>query len=429
MSPSGANCSIQAVVNGVAVGSVLTTAGGHVYSFVTQTICPEGHREHQTYLSSTHPAGSGRGGDAIAAPVRVVLSVHDVDPNNPATLAAPATVLFDDVLPSPPGFATYALISESSFFAGVSYTRMQHIVDAEIRSMVPNGTFRTRLSGALADGGECYISTSGVLEFYAPYPPQLNEEIVVSYRTSVRAMARVQDPNSIAQHAQGGDTGRRIFVRKLKLPPAPTSVDCENAASALLDDAVQGAWAGEYQAVSDLLPVEDVIPGSAVQVSAASRGANFTAIVRQVELAVLSLRDDRSHYTIKFANDAAEALALEFEEVTLPAPLTTIYNVNTPSSSLYIAPLNGAQVTNVIASQISVDAGVAPPSGGGIEVRRSDGGWGPSDSGNLAGRFTTQTFTLPRLSRAQGYYLRQFDGSTPPKYSRYSTLLHVDYPL
>ena len=272
VSPSGTNCSIQAVVNGAAVGSVLTTTGGHVYSFVTQTICPEGHREHQTYLSSTHPAGSGRGGDAIAAPVRVVLSVHDVDPNNPATLAAPATVLFDDVLPSPPGFATYALISESSFFAGVSYTRMQHIVDAEIRSMVPDGTFRTRLSGALADGGECYISTSGVLEFYAPYPPQLNEEIVVSYRTSVRAMARVQDPNSIAQHAQGGDTGRRIFVRKLKLPPAPTSVDCENAASALLDDAVQGAWAGEYQAVSDLLPVEDVIPGNAVQVSARVAG-------------------------------------------------------------------------------------------------------------------------------------------------------------
>jgi hypothetical protein len=103
--------------------------------------------------------------------------------------------------------------------------------------------------------------------------------------------------------------------------------------------------------------------------------------------------------------------------------------VNTPSSSLYIAPLNSAQLTNVIASQITVDAGVSPPPSGGIEVRRSDGGWGPSDSGNLAGRFTTQTFTLPRLSRVQGYYLRQYDGSTPPKYSRYSTLLHVDYPL
>ena len=54
---------------------------------------------------------------------------------------------------------------------------------------------------------------------------------------------------------------------------------------------------------------------------------------------------------------------------------------------------------------------------------------GHGDSGNLAGRFTTQTFTLPRLSRVQGYYLRQYDGSSPAKYSRYSALLHVDYPL
>ncbi len=158
-----------------------------------------------------------------------------------------------------------------------------------------------------------------------------------------------------------------------------------------------------------------------MQVSAPSRGAVFNAIVREVELQVMSLRDDRSQYKIKFANDAAEPLAFERENITLSAPVTTISNVNTPSSSLYITSLTAAQITNVIATEITVDAGVAPPAGGGIEVRRSDGGWGPSDSGNLAGRFTTQTFILPRLSRVQGYYLRQYDGSTPPKYSRYSS--------
>jgi hypothetical protein len=256
----------------------------------------------------------------------------------------------------------------------------------------------------------------------------LNEEIVVAYRTSVRAMARVQDANSIAQHAQGGGQGRRIYVRHLKLPPAPTSIDCENAASALLDDLVQQAWQGEYQAPTDSLPL-DAIPGNAVEIWAPSRGAVFNAVVRQVDVQVVSLRDDRCDYTIKFANDAAEPLAVELSEMTLPAPVATIYNTNTPSSSLYISPLTAAQVTDVIATEITVDAGIAPPGGGGIEVRRSDGGWGPSDSGNLAGRFTTQTFTLPRLSRVQGYYLRRYDGSTPPKYSRYSALLHVDYPL
>ena len=428
VAPAGSNCAIQAIVNGSATGSILTTTPGHRYAFATQLICSEGHRVHTTYLSSTHPAGNGRGGDAVLAALRVVLTVHDVDPTNPGTIAAPATILYDGVLPAPPSFATYAPISESSFFADVSFTRLQHIADAEIRSVIPGGQFRTRLNGALADGGECYLSTSGVLEFYPPYPPQLGEEVVVAYRSSARAMARVQDANSVAQHAKGSDAGRRTYVRHLKVPLAPTSIDCENAASAMLDDSVQTAWEGEYQATSDSLST-DVIPGNAVQVSAPSRGAVFNAIVREVELQVMSLRDDLSQYKIKFANDAAEPLAFEGENITLPAPVTSIFNVNTPSSSLYITSLTAAQITNVIATEITVDAGVAPPAGGGIEVRRSDGGWGPSDSGNLAGRFTTQTFVLPRLSRVQGYYLRQYDGSTPPKYSRYSTLLHVDYPL
>jgi hypothetical protein len=63
-----------------------------------------------------------------------------------------------------------------------------------------------------------------------------------------------------------------------------------------------------------------------------------------------------------------------------------------------------------------------------VEVRWSDFGWGQFNDQNLAGRFTTQTFTLPRLAKVQDYYLRQFDGSTPPRYSRFSAALHVDYP-
>jgi hypothetical protein len=197
----------------------------------------------------------------------------------------------------------------------------------------------------------------------------------------------------------------------------------------LSDDATQPAWRGEYQAISDWLGAQDVMPGDAVQVIAPSRDAMFGAIVREVDLEVVSLRDDRLEYTIKFANEAADPLSYELDNMELPASNSVVFELNTPSTALFIAPLTNAQITNVIASELTIDAGAAPPHGGGIEVRRSDGGWGPSDSGNLAGRFTTQTFTLPRLSRVQGYYLRQYDGSTPPKYSRYSMLLHVDYPL
>jgi hypothetical protein len=52
--------------------------------------------------------------------------------------------------------------------------------------------------------------------------------------------------------------------------------------------------------------------------------------------------------------------------------------------------------------------------------------WSQANDRNLVGRFGTQAFTVPRL--AQTIFLRQYDASVPPKYSRYSTALHVDYP-
>jgi hypothetical protein len=82
----------------------------------------------------------------------------------------------------------------------------------------------------------------------------------------------------------------------------------------------------------------------------------------------------------------------------------------------------------VTSTTVSIDAGVAPPAGGGIEVRASDAEWSAAGDRNLLGRFTTQAFTEPRLTRLVTYYLRQNDSSTPRRYSRYSTALHVDYP-
>jgi hypothetical protein len=361
--------------------------------------------------------------------MRVVLQVHDIDPSNPGTFAVPATVLFDDVIPTPPSFATYALLDAASLYARLSFTRLQQVPGVEIRSMIPGQAFRTRLSGQLADGGECYVTSASQLRFYPPYPPQQNEAIVVAYRSSSRAMARVQDTASIAAHANGSDNGRRSVVKRLKLPAAPSSIDCEEAALAVLDDTVQLAWAGEYRVISDYLPVSDVLPGDAVEVNARSRGALFEATVRETEINVVSLDDDRSEYGIRFSNDAAGLLAFEFESATLPEPLPTILTATGPSSGLYLPALTEAQVTGVTSTSIGVDAGGAPPVGGGFEVRRTEGGWALGVDGNLVGRYTTQTFNLPRLSRVQQYYLRQYDASSPAKYSRDSALLHVDYPL
>jgi hypothetical protein len=63
------------------------------------------------------------------------------------------------------------------------------------------------------------------------------------------------------------------------------------------------------------------------------------------------------------------------------------------------------------------------------EVRQNDYGWGQANDRNLLGRFGTEMFSLARLAQTQDYFLRLYDDSSPPKYSRYSAALHVDYPL
>lgn len=196
----------------------------------------------------------------------------------------------------------------------------------------------------------------------------------------------------------------------------------------LADDTVQPAWAGEYSIASDCLAANDVLPGDAVQVATASRHANFAAIVREVDVQLTSLARDRSEYAIRFANDAAQLLGAEFSQATLPDPLPIAFTTTGPSSLLYLPDLTAAQVTDVIDTEITIDAGTAPPTGGGIEVRRTDGGWGATSDGNLVGRYTSRSIELPRLSRIQEYLLRQYDGSSPTKYSRRSALVHVDYP-
>lgn len=64
-----------------------------------------------------------------------------------------------------------------------------------------------------------------------------------------------------------------------------------------------------------------------------------------------------------------------------------------------------------------------------LEVRENDYGWGQANDRNLLGRFSTEAFSLPRLARTQNYFLRLYDSSSPPRYSRYSAALHIDYPL
>jgi hypothetical protein len=150
-----------------------------------------------------------------------------------------------------------------------------------------------------------------------------------------------------------------------------------------------------------------------------------------VSIEVVDPANDRGIYTIEFANDLAAPLGMQDEASATTVPLQDL-PVRLSSGQVgtyYLADLTNAQVTQVTSTTVSVDVGIAPGSGFGIEVRAHDFGWGLANDRNLLGRFNTQTFTLARLARTQNYFMRLYDASSPPRYSRYAAALHVDYPL
>jgi hypothetical protein len=172
----------------------------------------------------------------------------------------------------------------------------------------------------------------------------------------------------------------------------------------------------------------DIFPGDGLAVNVPSRMASFTAIVREVDVGIIDIAGENSRYTLRFV-DAGDP-ALDFAFVTALMKQTQVLTLIdvTEVGNFYLADLTDAEVTNVTSTTVTIDVGFTPVAGGGIEVRYSDEGWGVGYNGNLIGRYTNSSFTLTRYARGQTYFLRSYANSTPPKYSRYSTALHVDYP-
>jgi len=431
IAPNGTQSNIQARINGMLNGSPISTTAGHHYIFTTRLYSLEIYQRQQIFHSSLHPAGNGVGGAMTNAAVRVVLEVQDIDPANPATLVAPSIVLYDGVIQASSDFCTYALVNAASVQCSIAFTQLIQAVDAEVRTALLGQSYVTRLVGALSEGAECNVSSNSELTFFSAFAPAPNQAITVHYRGHGQALARVTNPASIAAQTLGIDNGVRGVARHVKEPLSRTATDCENAALAMLDDLVVPAWTGEYDTWSDFLPgnAADIFPGDELSINVPSRAAAFQAIVREVDIEVKDLAGEHSIYKIKFANDAAKSLAFEFDSAKIATALDVVPVTNAQVGTVFLSSLTAAEITATSSTTVTIDAGISPIPGGGFEVRWTDAGWGQGNDRNLAGRFSSQTFTLPRLARIQNYFLRQYDTSVPPKYSRYSAALHLDFPL
>lgn len=430
VTPSGANSRLQSLVQGNVTGTALTTQSGHRYVLTTRVFADEVYRMKQVFHSESHPSGQGWGGEAIDSNVRVVLEIHDIDTFNPASQVAPATVLYDGVLTDTPGFVTYALLNSKAMHCSVSFTRISLPEDVLVRSTAPQQSPKTRRAGSLLEGADCRISEEPAVQFYPQYAPLANEIIEVTYRGRGRARARVTDQLSIAAHARGIDDGVRGGIREIAAPIARTSADCETAALALLEGAGQG-WSGEYRAWSTFLPgrADDLFPGDGLTINVPSRSAVFTGILREVEIELVDLAEDNSRYTLRFVDSADPSLAFMFESVTSQSVAGMTATDRNLIGTAWLADIAGALVTNLTSTTVTIDTGYTPPTGEGIEVRRTDAAWGVDNDRNLIGRFTTRSFTLSRYGRVQDFFVRRYDSNSPARYSRYSGAIHVDAPL
>ena len=136
-------------------------------------------------------------------------------------------------------------------------------------------------------------------------------------------------------------------------------------------------------------------------------------------------------YKLAFANDWAESLGLTLSEVIatdaiLPPAAQTTAQL---AAGTVLPNLQQLQLVSATTTALQVDAGQTPPTGGGFEVRRRDNAFGPNIAQDLVLRSPVRSFSIPREAQVERYFVRMFDASTPPLYSRFSSAVFINLPI
>jgi hypothetical protein len=416
---SGGATVVVPFVNGAEVGTAFTILSGHIYTLRIRLHCVEMQRVLQAYYAMVDGAVESFGGGVVSAPMNVLFELQDLG----AASNTPATVLYDGSVASSPASCSFVAANSVQLFGSMGYCRVTQTGSAWVVSTLPSGTTMTRLIGVAGEGVDCKISAAGKVTFFTGRVPVAGEIVTVLYRTQQRAVARLEDAASVAAEAAGGVPGTAQWLGKVLKPAARSSMDCESAAQAVLSFSASRAAAvsGKYEAVNPA----DVWPGDVLALT--SSGQTTSVIVRRVEIVDKMTCPAGLKYQIAFANDWAEGLGLTLSEAiaadaVLPqTALTATGNV--------LANLQQLQVVSATGTALQVDAGTAPPAGGGFEVRRRDWDFGPGVDQDLVLRSPVRSFSIPREAQVEHYYVRMYDGSTPPLYSRVSSAVFTDLPV
>jgi hypothetical protein len=414
---------ISPLVNGVISGSSFTPVAGHMYTLRLRIYCNEMQRVLQSYNSIDDTGQHTYGGVYLSSGGSLVLEVQDTTNG----VAAVPVVLYSGSLSNAPSAMTLALINSANLQCTIASFEISQQGPVWVVSTPPAGGQIVRRLGTTAQGADCRIERSGKLHFYSTTTPAEGELIGVSYRTTHRSVARLANAQSIARESNNGQLpGTAAWIGTVLSPATRSSMDCENAASALLDLATSraAAWKGKYTAWN--LEVQgDVWPGDVLAMTSTSTGLNANLVVREVLIELLCTQPGLAKYEVGFANDWADALAIK----TSTAVPADVWLPQQPETALPLANLASLSVTGVSGITIQVSANATPPANGGFEVRRRDWAFGPGTNSDLVLRSPVPNFTIPREAAIEQYFVRMYDGSTPPNYSRFSSAIFVNVAL
>ena len=413
---SGAT-TVGCLVNGAVVGTTATLATGHLYTLRLYLHAAETQRVRQSYVVMIGGVLQEFGGGLVDASLDVVFAIEDMGVSS----NTPATVLYDGSLASSPASVSFAPVNSVQLVGTIGTLVAERMQPVWVLGTTSAGTPVTRLGGSTGTGVDYALASAGTLRYFAGRVPAAGEQVTVRYRTGQRAAARVQSAASLASEGGGGLPGEAVWQGSVLEPAAASSEDCSAAAMALLALGTSRAEAisGSY----DNTGLAQVWPGDVIAFVTAA--GTRLATVRRVQLTDAAAAPELIHARMDVANDWAECASVRVSE-TLAADTGDVPVGGGVSS---VAGLSGLQVVSISKTTLQLDAGTTAPSGGGFEVRRSDGGFGPGQSGTLVLRSSVRGMTLPRGAQVERFYVRMYDDSTPPVYSRLSSIVITNVPV
>jgi hypothetical protein len=412
---------LQPLIQGTPAGTAYAVNPANQYTLRVRVHCPESERALATYRSFGDSGAITLGGQMSITPGELQLEIQEFVNG----VGGMPVTLYDGAIASLPAACTVVAASSINLIGTMRAIDLTSLGSGWVVSTPPGGGPYTRRVGTLAEAAECHVERTAKVVFYTGFEPVAGEQIAVGYRTVGRAVGRAVNTASQQALAQAGTPAVAAWIGSVASPPARSSADCLNAALAIEQAAagVSALWSGTYSGNRTSFAA-DVWPGDALLLNAPSTNLNAEVVVRTVKVSYRASYPDLVEYAIAFANDWADDLAIKTSatvpvDAWLPAAIAPTYPGN----------LTGLTVTTLNGSTVAISAGVTPPAGGGFEIRRRDFAFMPGEDPGLVARATLPNMTLSRETANDRFYIRMYDGATPPNYSEFSTALFINLPL